>query len=163
MRGLSTLPSRRGATVGTLGPIHVRPPRRNIGAPRRAGRLARARRAAAELPPDAVEQIAHRVVELLRLEGQTIDGSPASGPELLNAAEARPALRAHPHVGIRKRGPTRRDPAERRTAATPALRPPSRGPSITPPRRAGPSDRAATAGSRTAPAHAHRRDPAAGL
>jgi hypothetical protein len=87
MRALSTLPSRRSATIGALGPIHGRPPRTNTGAPRPTGRLARARRAAAELPPNAVEQIAQRVVQLLRLEGQTIDGSPASGPELLNAAE----------------------------------------------------------------------------
>lgn len=87
MRALSTLPSRRSATIGALGPIHGRPPRTNTGAPRPTGRLARARRAAAELPPNAVEQIAQRVVQLLRLEGQTIDGSPASGSELLNAAE----------------------------------------------------------------------------
>jgi len=87
MRALSTLPARRGGTISTLGPIHPHPPRTNTGEPRPAGRLARARRAAAELPPDAVEQIAQRVVQLLRLEGQTIDASPASGPELLNAAQ----------------------------------------------------------------------------
>ena len=55
MRTLKTLPTRNDMNA---------PPR----SPNPAGRLARARRAAAELTPDAIEQVAQRVAQLLRHE-----------------------------------------------------------------------------------------------
>jgi hypothetical protein len=61
------------------------------GSPRPAGRWARARRAAAELTPDAIEQVAQRVVQLLRHE-QTLpagapDGSQPTPARLLTAEQ----------------------------------------------------------------------------
>ena len=85
MRALSTFPSRRGTAIGTLGPIHARPPRTSIGEPRPSSRLTRARRAVAELPPDAVEQVARRVVELLRHDSQAVSDEPTTTPDLVDA------------------------------------------------------------------------------
>jgi hypothetical protein len=85
MRALSTLPSRRCTAIGTLSPIHASPPRTSIGEPRPSGRLTRARRAVAELPPDAVEQVARRVVELLRHDSRAVSDEPTTTPDLVDA------------------------------------------------------------------------------
>jgi hypothetical protein len=50
------------------------------------GAWARVRRAAAELTPDAIEQIAQRVAELLRHGGAEPE-APASTPQLVSAAQ----------------------------------------------------------------------------
>ena len=50
------------------------------------GAWARMRRAAAELTPEAIEQIAQRVAELLR-PGSAAPEQPAPTPQLLNAAQ----------------------------------------------------------------------------
>lgn len=55
MRTLKTLPARPDKTASQ-------------GSPRPPGRWARARRAATELTPDAIEQVAQRVAQLLRHE-----------------------------------------------------------------------------------------------
>jgi len=73
MRALTTIPSR---PCGGTAP-----------SPRLAGRLARARRAAAEITPDTIEQIAQRVAQLLRHEPDPIDDGPSKPPELIDADE----------------------------------------------------------------------------
>jgi hypothetical protein len=87
MRALCTVPARRSEGISTLNDIRPHPRPGTADGPRSVARFDRARRAAPALPPDTIEQIAQRVVQLLRVESQTIEGSPASGPELLNAAE----------------------------------------------------------------------------
>jgi hypothetical protein len=85
MRALATIPTR--PATATLRPEPMWPPAPVGG---RRGLFAQARRPAAErpdLPTDAVEQIAQRVVELLRLECETIQGNQASQPELIDAEE----------------------------------------------------------------------------
>jgi hypothetical protein len=73
MRALSTIPPRPRATTAP--------------SPRPAGRLARARRAMQEMSPDAIEQIAQRVAQLLRHEPDSIDEGPSKPPELVDAEE----------------------------------------------------------------------------
>ncbi|MGH2904135.1 MAG: hypothetical protein ACRDK7_11215 [Solirubrobacteraceae bacterium] len=74
MPTLRTLPSRRDTTVPA-----TRPP----------GRWARARHAATELTPDAIEQVAQRVAQLLRHEQPPPAGAPQdthpTGDQLLTA------------------------------------------------------------------------------
>jgi hypothetical protein len=85
MRGLATIPTRPAAA--TLRSVPMRPPAPVGG---RRGLFAQARRGAAErpnLPTDAVEQIAQRVVELLRLERERIQPNQASQPEWIDAEE----------------------------------------------------------------------------
>jgi hypothetical protein len=73
MRALTTIPSRpRSSTVPS---------------PRPAGRLARARRVAWEMTPDAIEQIAQRVAQLLRHEPDSIDDWQSKPPELMDAEQ----------------------------------------------------------------------------
>jgi hypothetical protein len=67
MPTLRTLPPRQDKTA---------PPE----SPRPAGRWARARRAAAELTPDAIEQVAQRVAQLLRRE-QTLPAGASDGAQ----------------------------------------------------------------------------------
>jgi hypothetical protein len=64
------------------------PPRRPDGPPRSpsVGRLARVRRAAAELTPQTIEQIAQRVAQVLRHEPEPADPS-SSTARLLTASE----------------------------------------------------------------------------
>jgi len=73
MRALTTIPRR--------------PPSTTAPSPRSTGRLARARRAAAEMTPDAIEQIAQRVAQLLRHEPDSIDDDPSKPPELMDAEQ----------------------------------------------------------------------------
>jgi hypothetical protein len=73
MRALTTIPSRpRSSTVPS---------------PRSTGRLARARRAAGELAPDTIEQIAQRVAQLLRHEPDSLDDGPSKPPVLMDAEQ----------------------------------------------------------------------------
>ncbi len=65
-------------------PLTHRPPRPHTAPPRYDGRVARARRAAAELTPDAVERIAQRVAQLLR------QNTTGQGAEDRAAAESPP-------------------------------------------------------------------------
>ncbi|HEY7932975.1 MAG TPA: hypothetical protein VID48_04040 [Solirubrobacteraceae bacterium] len=71
MRTLSTIP----------------PGLRSTTAPRPTGRLASARRGMAEMTPDAIEQIAQRVAQLLHHEPQTINDGPTKPPELIDAGQ----------------------------------------------------------------------------
>ncbi len=73
MRALTAIPPRRR---GTTAP-----------GPRSTGHLARARRVAEELTPDAIEQIAQRVAQLLRHEPESLDDGPRKPPELIDAEE----------------------------------------------------------------------------
>jgi hypothetical protein len=72
-------------TLRTLPPRHDKtaPPE----SPRPAGRWARARRAASELTPDAIEQVAQRVVQLLRHEPHPINDGLSTPPDLIDAGE----------------------------------------------------------------------------
>jgi hypothetical protein len=64
------------------------PPRpRGGAAPSPTGRLARARRAMQEMSPDAIEQIAQRVAQLLRYEPESIEDRQTKSPELIDAEE----------------------------------------------------------------------------
>jgi hypothetical protein len=72
MRTLKTLPARTDTNA---------PP----GSPRPSGRWARARRAAADLTPQAIEQVAQRVAQLLRHEPP----SPAGAQDDTHTARAR--------------------------------------------------------------------------
>src|SRR5580704_7075276 len=86
MRPLATIPA-RPAAAATLRPVPMRPYTPVNG---RRRLFAQTRQAAAErpnLPADAVEQIAQRVVELLRLERETIQGSQAGQPDWIDAEE----------------------------------------------------------------------------
>ena len=56
-------------------------------APSPTGRLARARRAMQEMSPDAIEQIAQRVAQLLRYEPESIEDGQTKSPELIDAEE----------------------------------------------------------------------------
>jgi hypothetical protein len=67
--------------------IPCRPPSTTAPSPRSTGRLARARRAAGELAPDAIEQIAQRVAQLLRHEPESLDDGPSKPPELIDAEQ----------------------------------------------------------------------------
>jgi hypothetical protein len=75
--------------------LRTLPPRHDKTAPpessRPAGRWARARRAAAELTPDAIEQVAQRVVQLLRHEQPPAvgaqDDTPPAPAHLLTAEQ----------------------------------------------------------------------------
>jgi hypothetical protein len=73
MRALTTIPPRPHGT----------------SAPSRGstGPLARARRAAQEITPDAIEQIAQRVAQLLRHEPESLDDGPSKPPELMDAEQ----------------------------------------------------------------------------
>jgi hypothetical protein len=73
MRALTTIPRR--------------PPITTAPSPRSIGRLARARRAAGEMTPDAIEQIAQRVAQLLRHEPDSLDDGPSKPPELMDAEQ----------------------------------------------------------------------------
>jgi hypothetical protein len=74
MRTLTTIPQRpRGA-----GALSLRP----------TGHLARARRAMQEMSPEAIEQIAQRVAQLLRPhEPHSLDDGPSKSAELVDAEE----------------------------------------------------------------------------
>jgi hypothetical protein len=72
------------STLSTLPPCTHREP---SVSPRRGGYLARVRRAAAELTPEAIEQIARRVAELLRQEQVETAKVPRGPARLLNASE----------------------------------------------------------------------------
>ncbi len=73
MRALTTIPPRpRGTSAPSRGST---------------GPLARARRAAQEITPDAIEQIAQRVAQLLRHEPGSIDDGPGKPPELMDAEQ----------------------------------------------------------------------------
>jgi hypothetical protein len=74
MRTLRTLPTRPDVNA---------PPR----SPSPAGRLARARRIAGDLTPDAIEQIAQRVVQLLHNLPLPTDEDPSRSPDLIDAEE----------------------------------------------------------------------------
>jgi hypothetical protein len=71
--------------------LRTLPPRNNTnappGSPRPTGRWARARHAAAELTPDAIEQVAQRVVQLLRHEPHSINDGLSTPPELIDAGQ----------------------------------------------------------------------------
>lgn len=87
MRGLSTLPSRQNDDMRTLSTIPPRLRSTTAPRPRLIGRLAHARRAVAEMPPDAIEQIAQRVVQLLHHERETINNDPTKPAELIDAGQ----------------------------------------------------------------------------
>ena len=55
--------------------------------PRATGRFAHVRRAAAELPSDAIEQVAQRVVQLLRYEPHSLNDGPGVPGELMDAGQ----------------------------------------------------------------------------
>ena len=113
MRALSTLSSRRGATIGALGPIHARPARTNIGAARPAGRFARARRAAAELPRRGrADRATCRGASTPRHSGGRRGACHGARSDRRRRARAPP--RPHPNVGLRQRRAARRDPGRRR-------------------------------------------------
>jgi hypothetical protein len=68
--------------------IPQRPRSITAPSPRPTGRLARARRAMQEMSPEAIEQIAQRVAQLLRHdEPDPIDDGPSKSPELIDADE----------------------------------------------------------------------------
>ena len=67
--------------------IPQRPRSITAPSPRPTGRLARARRAMQEMSPEAIEQIAQRVAQLLRHEPESIDDGPSKSPELIDAEE----------------------------------------------------------------------------
>jgi hypothetical protein len=71
MRALTMIPSRP----------------RGSAAPSPTGRLARARRAMQEMSPDAIEQIAQRVAQLLRHEPESLADGQSKSPELIDAEE----------------------------------------------------------------------------
>jgi hypothetical protein len=73
MKALTTIPPRPG---GTTAP-----------SPRPTGRLAHARRAMQEMSPEAIEQIAQRVAQLLRHERESLDDGQSKPPELIDAEE----------------------------------------------------------------------------
>jgi hypothetical protein len=81
MRTRKTLPAR---------PDMNAPPQ----SPRPAGRWARARRAASELTPDAIEQVAQRVAQLLRHEPHSINDGLSKPPDLIDAG------RLARHLGV---------------------------------------------------------------
>jgi len=72
MRALSTIPAGQSTIAAS--------------SPRSAGRFARVRRAAAEFPPEAVELVAQRVVQLLRQEPHPLGASQNAPGELMDAA-----------------------------------------------------------------------------
>lgn len=65
--------------------IPPRPRGTRAPGPRPTGRLARARRAMQEMSPEAIEQIAQRVAQLLRHEPDSLDDGPSKPPELMDA------------------------------------------------------------------------------
>jgi hypothetical protein len=67
--------------------IPPRPRSSTAPSPRPTGHFARARRAAQEITPDAIEQIAQRVAQLLRHEPHSLDDGPGKSPELIDAEE----------------------------------------------------------------------------
>jgi hypothetical protein len=67
--------------------IPPRPRSSTAPSPRPTGRLARARRAMQEMSPEAIEQIAQRVAQLLRHEPESLDDGPNKSPELIDAEE----------------------------------------------------------------------------
>jgi hypothetical protein len=72
MRNLTTLPPSQ------------HPPRPRKGS---TGPFARARRVAGELTPDAIEQIAQRVVQLLHHQPLPTDEDPSGSPDLIDAEQ----------------------------------------------------------------------------
>jgi hypothetical protein len=87
MRSLSTIPTRKDEHMRTLSTIPPRLRSSLAASPRPIGRLARARSAVAEMPPDAIEQIAQRVAQLLHHEPPAINDGPTKLPELIDAGQ----------------------------------------------------------------------------